>query len=746
MTTRNHPHTSSRIARAVGAGLALAIIAGTAAALPGPSASADDVTIQPGGHDSRATVLQLKTGNVELTGRGLLAQAGALPHFGVLVVDRVLSADERAQIEATGAKIRDYLPDRAYVVDLRHANAGSVRGLARAAHLAAFDSAWKVSPELGNQVYQQPEIRAAREAGNLPLIVHAFGESSLADMLAQLSTIDGVNIVTTASNLGQAHAAIIATPESVDAIATIDAVQWIEDAPEAQLRNGTAHNLVQSGNTIDSPLWDHGLTGQGQIVGMMDGRPSINHCMLSDPEGDSPGPNNRKYAAYNAPFGTDSHGTHVAGIVAGDNGSDGNGRGTAYEARIVFDDTAGSFGDQSTMIARLEQHYGQGAFVHTNSWGNDFTTSYDGWARGIDVFSWEHDDNVVLFACTNGSTLKNPENSKNVVGVGGSNDSTSGVNQFCTGGRGPTNDGRRKPEVFTPGCNITSSIGSGCSTTQFSGTSMACPAAAGATILIRQYYTEGYYPSGAATLENEFLPSGALLKATLLNATRNMTNVSGYPSNQEGWGRLVADDGLYFPGDARKNLVRQAFNNDEGALDTGDTYVIEFDVNSSSEPLKITLAYHDAPGSLNASSPAVNNLNLLSASPSGVSYTGNDMNTSTGESNAFGFNTDSINNVEQIVISAPETGRWIVEINAASVNTGTQGYGLVISGDVAEAVGGPCSGADIAEPFGTLNFADVQAFLGLFGESKPGADLAAPMGEFNFADVQVFLGLFGDGC
>ena len=59
---------------------------------------------------------------------------------------------------------------------------------------------------------------------------------------------------------------------------------------------------------------------------------------------------------------------------------------------------------------------------------------------------------------------------------------------------------------------------------------------------------------------------------------------------------------------------------------------------------------------------------------------------------------------------------------------------------------GPCNNADLAQPFGVLNFADVQSFLGSFGAGLPAADLAAPMGVFNFADVQSFLGLFGTGC
>ena len=59
---------------------------------------------------------------------------------------------------------------------------------------------------------------------------------------------------------------------------------------------------------------------------------------------------------------------------------------------------------------------------------------------------------------------------------------------------------------------------------------------------------------------------------------------------------------------------------------------------------------------------------------------------------------------------------------------------------------GGCNRADLAAPFGVLNFADVQSFLGSFGAGLPAADLAAPAGVFNFADVQTFLGLFGTGC
>jgi len=58
----------------------------------------------------------------------------------------------------------------------------------------------------------------------------------------------------------------------------------------------------------------------------------------------------------------------------------------------------------------------------------------------------------------------------------------------------------------------------------------------------------------------------------------------------------------------------------------------------------------------------------------------------------------------------------------------------------------PCSPADLAEPFGTLNFSDVSAFVAAFGAMDPAADIAAPSGILTFSDVVAYIGLFSAGC
>ena len=57
-----------------------------------------------------------------------------------------------------------------------------------------------------------------------------------------------------------------------------------------------------------------------------------------------------------------------------------------------------------------------------------------------------------------------------------------------------------------------------------------------------------------------------------------------------------------------------------------------------------------------------------------------------------------------------------------------------------------CNEADLAPPFGSLDFSDVAAFLAAFGSMDAAADLAAPFGQWDFSDVAAFLASFGAGC
>ena len=58
---------------------------------------------------------------------------------------------------------------------------------------------------------------------------------------------------------------------------------------------------------------------------------------------------------------------------------------------------------------------------------------------------------------------------------------------------------------------------------------------------------------------------------------------------------------------------------------------------------------------------------------------------------------------------------------------------------------GGCSAADLAQPYGELNFFDVSAFLMAYTNGDAAADLNED-GVFNFFDVSAFLAVYSSGC
>ena len=60
--------------------------------------------------------------------------------------------------------------------------------------------------------------------------------------------------------------------------------------------------------------------------------------------------------------------------------------------------------------------------------------------------------------------------------------------------------------------------------------------------------------------------------------------------------------------------------------------------------------------------------------------------------------------------------------------------------------GGPCSEADMAEPYGVHDLADIQRFVQRFTAGSCRADLRAPWGVIDLADLQAYIISFQDGC
>ena len=77
---------------------------------------------------------------------------------------------------------------------------------------------------------------------------------------------------------------------------------------------------------------------------------------------------------------------------------------------------------------------------------------------------------------------------------------------------------------------------------------------------------------------------------------------------------------------------------------------------------------------------------------------------------------------------------------------GFTNFNLQVDNITVRSINAGCNEADVAEPYGVLDFSDVVSFLGAFDLGDSIADLAEPFGTFDFSDVVAFLAAFGSGC
>lgn len=616
----------------------------------------------------------------------------AVPHYYLVHLNRPSDKELQVALEEYGGEIVGYVPDNTYVVYTDF--------VAALSQLRFIDFVTPYRPD-----YKIHPLLAGAQAGDgtpvfFNISLHANANVNQAATLVEQA---GVTIIETAASPTNKRFEVRADSYAVlNALAEIEAVSWLSPKTERVSRNEKARWILQSYDDqfnvdFSTPIYDQGLHGEDEIIGLIDGQIDIDHCFFYD--NIDPGPNHRKIVYFDSSTSNSTHGTHVAGSLAGfpENGFVPQ-VGLAYMARIAF---TYQLSNQSQQLYNvLSNHAAAGAFIHSNSWGEidrAGATDYTVDATDVDAFSYENEDHLVIFATMNGSKgstpLLSPENAVNVLAVGATELRQDWVNYWAgaerhgSGRMGPTIvDGRRKPEIMAPGCNVVSSVPNAtpnaCAYDDKCGTSMATPLVSASAALVRQYFREGFYPTGVRTPANLYIPSGALIKAVLLNGTLNMTNESlpgdlPIPNDIEGWGRLNLDNALYFSGED-KRLIVQDVRNGEG-LSTGEESVHHVFVENSGDPLRVTMVFTAPPGTPGTESPVVNDLNLVVTAPNGTSYRGNVW--SNGASVSGGF-FDTINNVEQVKINNPPTGYYRIEVRAKAVNLDTQGYALAISGRI----------------------------------------------------------------
>jgi subtilase family protein len=430
--------------------------------------------------------------------------------------------------------------------------------------------------------------------------------------------------------------------------------------------------------------------------------------------------------AYTLNYATDGlkddrtgHGTLVAS-VAGGRGSASREDAPGYMYGLGVDpyaqlgssrlfDERGKAPSQISFTSMASAAYSAGARVSNNSWGNtsnnydSFAQEYDALVRDAQPSTPGNQEMVFVFSVANagpGGHVGSPATAKNVISVAASEnyrpegvdscnldgkgnigpdgaDNALDILRFSSGG--PTADGRAKPDIAAPGTHIfgAASQSSGffgeglCAGpgvfqppdqapfyTWSSGTSLAAPHISGAASLFRKFFIPRNLPGGHRA------PSPAMTKAFLINSASYMTgeNAGGnLPGERQGWG--LVDLSRTFD-DAKRVLIDQA------QLFTESRQKIEIpgSIADRSRPLRVTLAWTDAPGSLIG--PAiVNDLDLEIVVGGVTVYRGNNF---VGAYSVEGGEPDRLNNVESIylqpdVIPPGVPGNFIIRVSAANI-------------------------------------------------------------------------------
>ncbi|MDP2807955.1 MAG: S8 family serine peptidase, partial [bacterium] len=660
----------------------------------------------------------------------------------------------RKGLEADGAEIMFYLPQNAFVVRMNEtirakvANAKSNIG-----YTGLFQPAYKISDRAVSRA-------SNAKGGTFRAAILVFSPEDLAATVSQVEAIVGRKIfmkseIEWAPGKWNKKIFVDVTKDQMTALANAKGIYWIEPMPKHITNNDKSQVCMQNGVLVASarPIWAKGIRGEGQVIMDLDTGCRESQNFFQDGArvkttwywdnlhrkvvGQQPAARDIEIAAVwpagsmsrygdasDAVNGNGYHGTHTAGSIAGDDSAEGGALamdGIARMAKLLFIDgggdsgavfgtsdmnRVGSWGWDSTVANGVPR-----AYISSNSYGDSSVNGqYDGSAMECDQFTWSHKDFLFIISDGNdggvaspGYKAGSPATNKNGVAVGalvapGANGLGLANTRATYSSWGSNTDGRLNPTVMASGTAVLSANGGvDAGTLSMQGTSMSCPIVAGTTALIRQYFTEGWYPTGLKVAADGFIPSGALMKATLAIScdTTTASHGSFTLDSLYGWGRPNLDTALFFSGDQVKMLLQD----NRAGINTGEAMEYQIRIPLGAKNLKVALAWSDYPGSTTAALAIVNNLDLDVYEPATAitpkRFRGNRFQPlatagKQSDSTATITTNDSVNVMEGVkvkgrggtTLGTPDSlkpGTWTIRVTGKNVAMGPQPFALVVT-------------------------------------------------------------------
>jgi hypothetical protein len=473
-----------------------------------------------------------------------------------------------------------------------------------------------------------------------------------------------------------------------------------------QIEAGTSLNLTGNGMVLGQ--WDNGDLDDTH----MDFGGRVARIQTSTPMGGT--------------GGNFEHATHVAGTMAGSGAGNINARGIAPAATVKFHTYSVGSVPSARRAARhnyyMDWDNHSWAGTGTN-WGtyNSRAAEYDTDCRDLLMMGSQGAGNFAdtgqITVNFGGATRKydslcEEATAKNMLVIGGHDD--NGTAQYGYSSRGPTNDGRIKPDVCANGVSVFSTSWDTSVPNTYltlSGTSMATPVATGILALLGQHYVQ---VNGGLKLP----PDTA--KAALIQTARDRINPSipagGSSGNLDNpgpdfvWGYGVVDAqaaAMLLSADAQQPGTRIA----RGAVRNGEVITWTVAVPSGAPELRLSLAWIDSTAGGTATTQLVNDLDLEVLDPSSMQKFPWTLDAAQPHNPAVQTAPNRKDNVEQVYVANPAAGTWTVRVRGFSVNdvnNPAQGFALAgshtFSGNTIRAVNNVGSGVTLTSSTTDLNF------------------------------------------
>lgn len=360
-----------------------------------------------------------------------------------------------------------------------------------------------------------------------------------------------------------------------------------------------------------------------------------------------------------------NHGEGVAGILAGAGNLDPLNKGMAAGASIFTLNYEPDFLDETMSL-----YFDQNTLITNTSYSQTCNGGYTATAAIVDQQLYENAALMHVFSAGNfngnacnygagpqwGNITGGHKQAKNGLTVGNIDSKSSIV---VNSSRGPASDGRIKPDLCAYG-NGQVSTGGNNDYTAFGGTSASAPGVSGVLAQLHQAYRE---------LNNGQTADGALLKAILLNSATDLGNPG--PDYTHGWGGINAWR-------AFQTIEKQHFF--KSMVAPGQTMQHNFFIPTNVVQAKIMVYWSDPPASPMASKALVNDLDTWLKNTAGNQFLPWALNPAPDPVLLAApaiKGTDTLNNVEQMVLDNPAAGSYSLSVLGKTLPFGPQAYYVV---------------------------------------------------------------------